>query len=171
MNRYLYLPAAILLVTAGILLPGCSGAQDTASDTPVIKAGSRTVKPDDITEFYWTTASSTFPPNYQRYRFYIEDGVKYFFHETREGTQFPLQEEDITASGTKTLSDEEWDTFCRLLGGGTVKAREEDLSAGDSGPWLYLYWKNDNGTIQEYSFPDYAAQKTFESFCISLKES
>ena len=29
---------------------------------------------DEITDFYFTRASSTFPPDYQAYRFYIEDG-------------------------------------------------------------------------------------------------
>ena len=106
---------------------------------------------------------------YEPDRFYTEGGAKYFYHETRAGERFPLTEEDITESGTRELSDAEWNEFYTLLCGGTVSNRSEDTSSGDSGPWLYLYWKNDKGTMQEYRFADYGAQQAFEQFCLRLK--
>ena len=47
---------------------------------------------DDIAEFYFTRSTSVYPPHYQRYRFFMEDGKHMFFHETREGDAFPLTE-------------------------------------------------------------------------------
>ena len=38
---------------------------------------------DDITDFYYTYDTSTYPPEFQRYRFYAEDGRYYFYHETK----------------------------------------------------------------------------------------
>ena len=54
----------------------------------------------DITDFYYTVDASTYPPHYQRYRFYVEDGKKWFFHESRQGGGWPQTEEDTVASGT-----------------------------------------------------------------------
>ena len=169
MNRMFDCFAAVLLTASLVFPAACSNAQDPSSDTAGIKAGRKTIGLQDITEFYWTTASSSFPPDYQRYRFYTEGGAKYFYHETRAGERFPLTEEDITESGTRELSDAEWNEFYTLLCGGTVSNRSEDTSSGDNGPWLYLYWKNDNGTMQEYRFADYGAQQAFEQFCLRLK--
>ncbi len=125
---------------------------------------------EDITEFWYTYATSTFPPQYQRYRFYTEDGKYLFYHETREGDVFPLTEEYITFCGTSELTQAQWDQFYSFLYGGTVKAREENLDSGDPGPWLYLYWKNDKGKYQEFTFESYSKEKDFESFCESLKQ-
>ena len=43
----------------------------------------------DITDFYYTVDASTYPPHYQRWRFYTEDGKRFFYHETREGGGWP----------------------------------------------------------------------------------
>ena len=54
---------------------------------------------EDVTEFYYTLSSSTDPPRYQRYRFFLEEGRPFFYHEKREGDHWPLRESDITVSG------------------------------------------------------------------------
>ena len=66
---------------------------------------------EDITDFYYTYDASTAPPHYQRYRFYVEDGQHYFYHETREGGGWPQTEADITRSGTVELTDSQWAAF------------------------------------------------------------
>ncbi len=129
------------------------------------------IKAEDITDFYFTYDSSAYPPLFQRYRLYPEDGKYFFYHETREGDHWPLTESDITVSAAKELSPEQWDEFFGLLEGGKVRSREENLESGDSGPWLFLYWKNDKGDLQEYTFESYGKQKTFEELCITMKES
>ncbi len=126
---------------------------------------------DAVTDFYWTVASSTNPPDYQRYRFYVEDGAYFFYHETREGDHWPLTEADITVSGTRALSEDEWAAFFDCLAGGTVKNRTEDTSSGGSGPWLYLYWTGDRGKCQEFSFASWDKEAAFEALCVSLKDA
>ena len=133
----------LLLFAFLMLLPVGNGDRTSAAAEPAddILAGTD-ISFEEITDFYYTYDASTAPPHYQRYRFYTEGGAKYFYHETRAGERFPLTEEDITESGTRELTDEEWNEFYTLLCGGTVSNRSEDTSSGDSGPWLYLYWKN-----------------------------
>ncbi|MBO4399531.1 MAG: hypothetical protein J5795_05305, partial [Lachnospiraceae bacterium] len=129
------------------------------------------VAPEDISEFYFTYDASTYPPEFQRYRLFKKDGTVFFYHEKREGDHWPLREEDATVTGTTELSEEQWDEFFNLLKGGIVRAREEHLEAGGSGPWLFLYWKNDRGKIQEYSFASYENRCAFEKLCEELKEA
>ena len=129
------------------------------------------IEPEDVTEFYYTVSTSTFPPHYQRYRFYKEDGAYKFFHETREGEHFPLTEADATQTGTVELSGDQWSDLLVLLVGGRVIARQEHLEDGDSGPWLYLYWTGDKGDVQEFSFASAAERFGFEKFCESLRDS
>ena len=124
---------------------------------------------EDILQFYYTYDSSTYPPEFQRYRFYTEGGKLLFYHEKREGDHWPLAESDATVTGTKELSETEWDEMFSLLCGGTVRAREEHLESGGRGPWLFLYWKNDRGKIQEFTFASYEKQREFEAFCVALK--
>ncbi|MCR5376992.1 MAG: hypothetical protein K6E71_09620 [Lachnospiraceae bacterium] len=124
---------------------------------------------EDILQFYFTYDSSTYPPEFQRYRFYTEGGKLFFYHEKREGDHWPLSESDATVTGTKELSETEWDEMFSLLCGGTVRAREEHLESGGRGPWLFLYWKGDRGKIQEYAFSSFAKQREFETFCVALK--
>ena len=121
-----------------------------------------------VSDFYYTYATSTFPPEYQRYRFYMEDGAPMFFHERREGERFPLQEEDVTVSGTVALTEDQWARFCACLEGGTVRTREESVESGDSGPWFYLYWSGDQGEDQQFAFASLEAQGEFEALCAAL---
>ena len=147
-----------------MMIFGISGCKTT-------KVVGKDIKFDDINDFYFTYSSSTNPPEFQRYRFYKEDDRYYYYHETREGDHWPLTEADITVSGIKELSKEETDRFFEYLKNGTVKAREESTDSGDSGPWMYLYWKNDKGKYQEFSFASYDIQRAYENYCISLKEN
>ena len=124
----------------------------------------------DVTEFYYTVAGSTNPPDYQRYRFSVEDGRYLFYHETRAGDHWPLTEADITVSGSKELTAAEWAEFWALLDGGQVRSREDDASAGGSGPWLYLYWQGDRDRYQQFSFADAGRLAAFEDFCRALSE-
>ncbi len=127
------------------------------------------VAKEDVLQFYFTYDSSTYPPEFQRYRFYTEGDKLLFYHEKREGDHWPLSESDATVTGTKELSETEWDEMFSLLCGGTVRAREEHLESGGRGPWLFLYWKGDRGKIQEFTFASYEKQREFEAFCVALK--
>ena len=128
------------------------------------------IDPDAVTDFYYTYDASTAPPHYQRYRFYVEDGRRLFYHETREGGGWPQTEADITASGTAALTDAQWETFVGLLLGGTAKRREESLTDGDAGPWLYLYWTGGEKEGREFTFESREKGAAFEDFCAALKE-
>ena len=173
MRLFRYSTIAVALVVPFFLLTGCAGASWSFSDIlpgngPKIVGTD--VKIDDITEFYFTYDSSTNPPQFQRYRFSVKDGAYLFYHEKREGNHWPLREKDITVSGTKELSLEEWKTFFDYLKDGKVEKRKEHLESGGRGPWLFLYWKGDKSKIQEFSFANYGKQISFEKFCIKLKE-
>ncbi len=128
------------------------------------------IKLNDITDFYYTLSSSAYPPTYQRYRFYSQDGKRIFYHEKREGKQWPLTEACITVSGTLDLSEAEWAEFYQCLRGGKVKPREECIESGSSGPWTFLYWKGDKSKYQQFSFVDFAAEKSFEELCARLQQ-
>lgn len=123
---------------------------------------------DEITDFYCIRESSVILPDYQAYRFYIEDGDPHFYHETREGDSWPLTEEDITVSGTKELTEEEWDKFCSFLEGGHVKKEDDEPTDGDEGPWFTLYWKRDRSEFRQFSFATYSAQAEFTDYCAGL---
>ena len=120
---------------------------------------------EDITEFYYTYSSSTYPPEYQRYHFYVEDGTYKFYHEKREGADWPLTESHITLSGSMEISEEEWAEFLNFVKGGIVKKRNPNSVADDSGPWLYLYWHGDNNQCQEFFFATLNEKNAFEAFC------
>ena len=142
--------------------------------TPAVSAGltvGTDVAENAITDFYYTVDASYYPPHYQRYRFYREDGKKWIFHESRQGGGWPQTEENTVASGTLEITDETWAEFVACVEGGTVKAREEHLDDGDSGPWTYLYWTGDEGSIQEYSFASYGKQLEFEALCKRLAQN
>ena len=117
---------------------------------------------DEIDDFYYTYSTSTYPPFFQRYRFYKENGKYYFYHETREGGGWPQTEEDITGSGTLKLTEEEWAVFFSYLDGGTVREPADDLVDGDDGPWMYVYRGRGQ---EEYHFPSYQARLAFEAYC------
>ena len=141
-------------------------------DGPIARDGSLVVgtdiAADEIQEFYYTYASSTNPPEYQRYYFSTEDGTWLFSHETREGYHFPLTEADITISGQVELSEDEREAFWDCVRKGKVKQREEHDDTGDAGPWLYLYWNGDQDEYQEFSFASWKAKTSFEELCVFL---
>lgn len=139
-----------------------------AADKPLIV--SKNLKEDMITEFYWTYSSSSYPPQYQRYHVFMKNGKLNFHYEKREGENWPLSGKDITESGTFVMSKAQQQEFFDLIKGGTVVQREDDITSGDSGPWTYLYWKNDKGKYQVYTFPSLQAAKDYENWCISLKD-
>ena len=123
----------------------------------------------EMTEFYYTHATSTFPPHYQRYHFFVRDGAYYFEHETREGDHFPLRETDATVSGQLELTKEDWKQLLNYLKDGIVERRGEHLDDGDAGPWLYLYWQGDQGVYQEFSFASWGIEIEFEEYCEELR--
>ena len=126
---------------------------------------------DDITDFYYTYDWVGYNALYQRYRFYVEDGEYLFYHETRqiEDDYGWASEADITSSGTVTLSVYEWDEFLTYLSEGSAAEPEESDEAGDSGPWMYLYYRSGNADVRkEYHFASVDRRLAFEEFCQSL---
>ena len=148
----------------GLLISGAHAAQRE------YLVGSDVLK-ERIREFYYTLSSSAYPPRYQRFRFFMEDGRYLFYHESRAGNHFPLREKDVTASGTRELRATEWDELYSCLENGTVRARREHLESGGAGPWLYLYWDGDAGRVQEYTFASHEKRKRFEAWCEALAKS
>ena len=130
----------------------------------------KSVSFNDITEFYYTYDSSANPPEFLRYRFYVNNGSYLFYREKREGNHWPLTTDDITSSETKWLSDSEWSEFMSIIEGGKVSKRSENTESGDSGPWLYIYWKGDKSKYQEFAFESYDKRLEFERFCESLSK-
>lgn len=133
------------------------------------KTVGKSIREADFKEFYYTHSSTVNPPEFQRYRIYVENGRKLFYHEKREGDTVFLTEADITESGETELTDEEWATFWSCIVGGTVENRKERVTAGGPGPWLYLYWDGDRDRCQEFTFADREKQAEFEEFCVRLK--
>ena len=129
------------------------------------------IKSDEIKDFYYTVDGSSYPPYFQRFRFYVEEGKHLFYHEKREGDHWPLRESDKTEYGVLELNDDEWAAFFDYLKEGKVKDRDEEVVDGDSGPWMYLYWKNDKDKYQEFSFESYGRRLEFAEYCEALKNN
>ena len=120
---------------------------------------------DAVSEFWYTLDASSYPPYFEQYHFYGDDGgTRFLSHEIREGDHWPLYEEDAVLSETAELTKAQWAEFLSYLEGGTVTARKEDPEDGDSGPWLYLYWNGDQGKYQEFTFSSPDEQAAFEDF-------
>ncbi|MBO4331344.1 MAG: hypothetical protein J5827_04635 [Oscillospiraceae bacterium] len=155
---------AMLIMTSLLaLLGGCGrSTEETLTD--------RNIPAEDITEFYYTLENVNFDAFYQRYRFYREDGRHMFYHETRErpGEYGPTSEEDITAVGTRELSDGEWESFLGFLKDGKVSAKKDNGESGSSGPWTFIYWKNDKGKFRAFEFSSYGTRRGFEEFCSAI---
>lgn len=128
------------------------------------------IAPQDILQFYWTYDASTYPPRYQRYRFFVEDGKHLFFHETREGDHWPLTEADASVTGQMELTADEWQAFLDCLSGGTAVQWEDPILDGDAGPFLFLYWQGDGGVSHGFSFASRGESAAFEDLCEVLKE-
>lgn len=164
---------AICLLAVFIIAGCASGKGSEVSSLGLFKSEfvvGEDIRIDDITDFYYTYSDINYDASYQRYRFYAEDGKHMFFHETRErkGDYGPATEDDTTLIGTIELSDDEWSAFFDIICKGRVIKREESADSGDSGPWFYLYWKNDKSKYQEFSFASYSARTAFEEFCQKL---
>ncbi len=168
--------AAVLIALSAVVIiavaafSAISHSAETAND----KGGremivGKNVSLGDVTEFYYTYSSSSNPPDYKRYHFYVSGDSYMFYYEKREGDHWPLKESDITASKTMELSEEEWARFTSLIEGGKVKKRSDNAEAGDAGPWLYLYWQGDRGKYQEFAFESYTRLAEFEQLCSSLE--
>lgn len=128
-----------------------------------------------IYSFVWTFHNINFDAEFQRYKFYVEEGKYFFYHESRkrENEYGPTTEDDITKSGTIELSKEKWDEFLLTIAGGTVTKRNEEPTAGGSGPWIYLSWDKeqkvkDSDKYDEFSFVTYKNEKEFEDLCKKL---
>ena len=155
-----------MISSAMLLFAGCgSGTKETITNM--------NIPIEDVTEFYYTYENINFNAYYQRFRFYIEDEKFMFYHETRErpGDYGPTTEDDITCSGTLELTAEEWKDFLAFLKDGTVSAREDSGESGSSGPWTFIYWKNDKGEYQAFEFSSYDTRVGFEEFCSVLKQA
>lgn len=166
----LILIAAVVLIAVTVLIIGASGKSDMINFKGKMTVG-KDISIGDITEFYYTKSSSTNPPDFQRYKFYTENGKYYFYREIREGDTWPLTENDITESKKKELTKEDWDKFYDCINGGEVVKRTENTESGGSGPWIFLYSKKDKGKYQQFSFSTYEKQTEFEAFCKSLIKS
>ena len=144
---------------------GQRDAGDTITD--------RNIPIGDVTDFTYTYENINFNAFYQRYRFYTEDGKYLFYHETRERpNQYgPATEADITASGTLELTAEEWASAMKLLKDGRVSKREDSAESGSSGPWTFLYWKNDKSRYQKFQFASYEGREAFETHCSALAQN
>lgn len=161
-------PKVTVLIAAAVIIAAvvCLGFAKNKRELTV----ATDIPMDKITEFYYTESSSANPPYYQRYRFYTEGDSLWFYHETRQGSHWPLTEADTVIScGAKELSQQEYEQFTACISGGRVTKREESTKSGSRGPWLYLYWKGDKGKYQQFSFADYSAQTAFEGLCEKLK--
>ena len=162
----IYGAAAVIVIFLVLYWTGVIGGGSMFRAEKVV---GKDIELSKVQQFYYTYSTSTNPPDYQRYRIYLEDGKYWFYHEQREGDHWPLTEDDITVSGTKELSLMEREAFFDLLSGGRVIKRELDITDGKAGPWLYLYWDGDKGEWQQFSFAKPAMVQQFEEFCEKLK--
>ena len=151
----------LALIAALLLLAGCG----LSASVKRVRTVGREIASADITQFYYTESSSTNPPHYQRYRFYLEDGVCRFFHETRQGDHWPLTEADATVTGDVELTDAQWAQLLDCLQDGTVTARQTQIDSGSKGPWLYLYWNGDRDRDQQFAFASQEAEADFLALC------
>ncbi|MBE6888323.1 MAG: hypothetical protein E7484_07940 [Ruminococcaceae bacterium] len=159
-------PKVTVLIAAAVIIAAvvCLGFAKNKRELTV----ATDIPMDKITEFYYTESSSANPPYYQRYRFYTEGDSLWFYHETRQGSHWPLTEKDVTKQGTVQLTQQQIQQFSQLVAGGRVTKRTDTDESGDKGPWMYIYWDGDKGMYQQFSFADYSAQSGFESFCRQL---
>lgn len=158
----------LLLGLAAMLLAGCAG-----QEPPEVELSDETGM-DEIVDFYHTYEWDGFNAEYQRYRFYVEDGRHMFFHETRKvhNTYGPATEKDVTAKGTRELTEEEWRNFLAFLDCGKLSKPEESVLDGDSGPWLYAYRQEKNGVVRyAFDFTPRDGLLAFEDFCEGLAKS
>ncbi len=173
------LTALFILPVLAFALSACTAPDDKGTnfgdpgqwdDIGTGKTVGTDIQIEDITDFYYTVENINYDAFYQRYRFYVEDGKYLFYHETRQRKDDygPCTENDTTSVGTVELTEDQWSGFYELVKGGSVTARKESADSGGTGPWLYLYWKNDQSKYQQFAFSSYATEQKFEEFCEAL---
>ena len=126
------------------------------------------VKIADITEFFYTCSSSSYPPSFFRYHFSIEDDKYMYHYEKREGKSWPLSEENITDSVSVELSHEDWEKFFDCLDGGILTKRSENISDGGKSKDIFMYCKGELSNYQEFSFETHSKEKVFDELCKSF---
>ena len=151
--------SAVLLVAviavAGVIIAKVSGTRTVPVSTDNTA----------LSELYFTRASSTYPPYYQRYKIHLKDGRYMLYHEKREGERFPLTEEDITVSGDIELSEKELSALFACLEGGKAKKPADTAESGGDGPWVYIYYEKDPKKQLEFSFASPEKEAEFEKLC------
>ena len=170
--------AAVLTISviACLLFFGCvsdSEAQGISEpeEKAVIKMSDGSeISDGDIAEFVYTFDHIGYNAEYQRFRFYTENGKHMFFHERREirGDYGFASEKDVTRKGDFQLKQNEWQSFCSFLQNGEIRQRNDEPVDGDDGPWMYIYLKNSDSRGQEFYFADLQTRGSFEDFCESL---
>lgn len=136
-----------------------------------IRVVGKEIQVQQIQEFFATYATSTSSPLYQRVVFSVCNQKYRFDYERKEGNHLPLTNHDVVCSGRIELTEEQWSRFIEHLKGGSVSKRKESIESGSSGPWFYLYYENDRGKFQSFTFSSYSVQKSFEDFCRELVSS
>lgn len=163
--------AVLFLCCAFFMIASCSeGQAGIFTDRREFIVG-RDIPPAAVKDFFYTIDASTNPPFFLRYRFTQKKGKYFFYYEKREGDAWPLTEKYITASRTLELTAGQWAEFLSFIMDGRVTRRTEIASSGGSGPWLFLYWDNDGGMYQVFSFSGYERQQGFENLCRSLEKA
>ena len=154
--------AVSLLILTSICGCSRSGPSETITD--------KNIPLEDVTEFCYTYENINYGAFYQRYRFSAENKRYTFSHETRERPDDygPAMEQDITEAGNFELTPAEWLEAMRLLRNGKVSPRDVSSESGSTGPWTYIYWKNDKSRYQNFEFSGYEEMKAFEDYCYNL---
>lgn len=167
----------ILILAVCSLFMACAGTKEN-SQVPYTQAENENLTgekngegpaSEDILDFYYTYENINYNAEYQRYRFYTQDGKHMFFHEHREvkDDYGPATEKHTTATGNFELTADEWKEFLNYLARGTAKPREEAVTTGDSGPWMFLYLRDGDPDGLDFSL-SYGDLKAFEDFCEEL---
>lgn len=161
----------LLCVAAGLLalfFAGCSGLTEEEY------MFGKDFKAEQVTEFYYTVTDTSYPPKYERRHFFKRDGGYYYFHEKMEGS-LPAYSEALAVIDTgdervRPITEEQWLQLTEILLGGKVTKRSEDITeGGGSRPAVFLYWTNDKGKYQVYSFKTAQAETDFLSFSAGLE--
>jgi len=164
--------AVIVLVFTGVIGNYGETTVDSSDEEEyqVVKKGKvvgKNIKEDKIEEFYYTYSTSTNPAFYQRYYFHKVDEKWLFFHETREGSAFPLTEEYTTAKGETEITEEQYLRFYACIEKGVVTARKDNVNSGNDLSF-FLYWKGDKGKNQVFEFENQGKEQVFVKLCEEL---
>ena len=169
----------LICVLVGLLMAACQPEEEpdmSDNDFGALlneKIEGTKVHLGDVNDFYYTYEWVGYNAEYQRYRFFVEDGKYKFYHEARkiEGDYGWASEKDITSQGTVELTEDEWAQFLGTIRTGELKKPKESLEDGDSGPWLYLYYQKRNKTERmEFSFTDDESRTAFGELCETLEK-